>query len=94
LPPNSLAGKKAAPEGAAKFREETPRTGSRHKQREVSHTALQQYGPRQGLPQAQLLNQIRIKTEHFSQFSPAFWATHPYPQVMLRCKKATQIGRI
>jgi hypothetical protein len=35
----------AAPEGAAKFREETPRKGRRHNKREVGHTALQQYGP-------------------------------------------------
>jgi hypothetical protein len=36
--------KKAAPEGAAKFREETPRKGRRHNKREVGHAALQQYG--------------------------------------------------
>jgi hypothetical protein len=39
--------------------------GSRHKQREVSYAALQQYGPWQGLSQGQFQNRICVKTEHF-----------------------------
>jgi hypothetical protein len=45
--------KRAAPGGAAKFREETPRKGRRHNKREVSHTALQQYGLLPALLQVQ-----------------------------------------
>jgi hypothetical protein len=40
MPPN----KKAAPEGAAKFREETPRKGGGIPKEDFRNAALQQYG--------------------------------------------------
>jgi hypothetical protein len=51
----------AAPEGAAKFREETPRKGWRHKRREVIHAALQQYGLLASMRQVQILGNIAKK---------------------------------
>lgn len=59
----------AAPEGAAKFREETPRKGWQHKRQEVPYAALQQYGPLARLRQVQILGKFRKKPAFLRHFA-------------------------